>query len=339
MVQKTSISVIIPTYNRANLLSRAISSALIQLEEYDELIVIDDGSNDGTKALVSRYGDRIRYIKTENRGAGAARNWGIKEARKSLVAFLDSDDEWMPYKLQIQRAFMDANPDILFSFSNFAFRRRDGNEVRFSLKTWPGVQERWEEMFGDAKLVSSLFTLPKGVHDFKYYVGDIYLPLLTGCYVAANTLVVRRKEAGTALHFAEDTKTYEDWECAGRLAGAGRCAYLDCETAWQNTHFGPRLTDFGGFERSEARVVILERVWGGDKEFIRKHGNLYQTVLDAERLSKISGLIASGRTEEARNEIKLAPNCSLSRRLLSSLPGPIVKPIVGIFGKFKRKFM
>ena len=92
------ISVIIPTYNRAHLVSRAIESALSQLSSDDELIVIDDGSTDGTSAVVSRYEDRLRYVCTENRGPGAARNRGLAEARNPIVSFLDSDDEWLPNK-------------------------------------------------------------------------------------------------------------------------------------------------------------------------------------------------------------------------------------------------
>ena len=91
-----AISTIIPTYNRAQLITRAINSVLPQMEPEDELIVVDDGSTDNTREIVAKYGDRVKYIKTKNGGCGAARNRGVQEATGPLVAFLDSDDEWMP---------------------------------------------------------------------------------------------------------------------------------------------------------------------------------------------------------------------------------------------------
>ncbi len=96
-----SVSVVIPTYNRAHTLGRAIGSVLCQVFQDFEIIVVDDGSTDGTRAIVNGFGDRrIRYAHHErNRGAAAARNTGIKLARGEFLAFLDSDDEWLPHKL------------------------------------------------------------------------------------------------------------------------------------------------------------------------------------------------------------------------------------------------
>lgn len=98
------ISVVIPTYNRADLLPKAIQSALDQTVRDLELIIVDDGSTDRTGELVRGYNDpRIRYMKHEqNRGLNPARNTGVRNARGEFVAFLDSDDEWMPDKLAEQ---------------------------------------------------------------------------------------------------------------------------------------------------------------------------------------------------------------------------------------------
>jgi glycosyltransferase involved in cell wall biosynthesis len=95
-------SVIIPTYNRAAVLPRAIESALTQTLPTCEVIVVDDGSTDATPAVVTRYGRRIRCIRQENAGAAAARNCGIEAAAGDWLAFLDSDDEWLPEKLARQ---------------------------------------------------------------------------------------------------------------------------------------------------------------------------------------------------------------------------------------------
>ncbi|MDX1389152.1 MAG: glycosyltransferase family 2 protein, partial [Acidobacteriota bacterium] len=103
-----AVSVVIPTYNRRDRVVRAVDSALAQCGAGDEIIVVDDGSTDRTREALERYGHRVRYIDTPNRGAGRARNIGIAEAKNPLVAFLDSDDTWMPGKLLLHRGLMGA---------------------------------------------------------------------------------------------------------------------------------------------------------------------------------------------------------------------------------------
>ncbi|MBA7548094.1 Undecaprenyl-phosphate 4-deoxy-4-formamido-L-arabinose transferase [subsurface metagenome] len=109
MNKKPTVSVIIPTYNRAHLIGRAINSVLNQTYQDFEIIVIDDGSTDKTKEVVKNFqkqDKRIRYIWYEkNKGGSAARNIGIRDAKCEYIAFLDSDDEWMPKKIEKQVNF------------------------------------------------------------------------------------------------------------------------------------------------------------------------------------------------------------------------------------------
>ena len=105
------VSVVIPTYNRREYVQEAIDSVLAQSYTDYELIVVDDGSNDSTgEALHSRYGDRLAYEWRPNAGVSAARNRGLELARGEFIAFLDSDDVWLPQKLQQQVAFLDESP-------------------------------------------------------------------------------------------------------------------------------------------------------------------------------------------------------------------------------------
>lgn len=101
-----SLSVIIPTYNRERVLARALDSVLAQTFESYEVLVVDDESKDGTSGMVAEYAgrdSRIRYLRQpQNGGVSAARNRGIREARAEFIAFLDSDDEWLPTKLEQQ---------------------------------------------------------------------------------------------------------------------------------------------------------------------------------------------------------------------------------------------
>lgn len=118
------VSVIIPTYNRISTVTRAIDSVLAQTYPYFEIIVVDDGSTDNTiEILNERYGDRIRLIRQSNMGQSAARNAGVTAARYDLVAFLDSDDYWLPGKLEAQVPLMK-DKTVVLSFTNW-WRGRD----------------------------------------------------------------------------------------------------------------------------------------------------------------------------------------------------------------------
>ena len=100
------ISVVIPTYNYGHFVTEAVDSVLAQTYRHYEVVVVDDGSTDDTRARLAPYGDRIRYIHQENQGLSAARNTGIRAARGGVIGLLDSDDKWHPRKLETQAAFL-----------------------------------------------------------------------------------------------------------------------------------------------------------------------------------------------------------------------------------------
>lgn len=108
------ISIIIPTFDRTETLPRAINSVLAQTHTDFELWIVDDGSTDDTKSMVLNYqhDPRVFYVRTENRGVSAARNVGIEKSSGDWIALLDSDDEWLPHKLEAQVKFINEHPDI-----------------------------------------------------------------------------------------------------------------------------------------------------------------------------------------------------------------------------------
>lgn len=108
---RLTVSVIIPAYNRAALLCRALDSVLSQSLPATEIIVIDDGSTDHTATLIKTHYPQVRYFYQDNQGVSAARNLGIRHARTDWLALLDSDDEWLPDKLEKQLAALNAGPD------------------------------------------------------------------------------------------------------------------------------------------------------------------------------------------------------------------------------------
>ncbi len=115
------VSVIIPTYNRADFLPGAVKSVLAQTHRNFELLIIDDGSTDSTKETVKKFQDkdgRIKYFYQENRGISSARNFGIRKSSGDYFAFLDSDDEWFPEKTEKQLALFSGNPGLGFAGCN-----------------------------------------------------------------------------------------------------------------------------------------------------------------------------------------------------------------------------
>ncbi|GIX46766.1 MAG: glycosyl transferase [Candidatus Tectimicrobiota bacterium] len=112
------VSVVIPTYNRAAMLREAIASVLAQTYRHWELIVVDDGSQDDTPAVVQAFGSQLTYLRQAHAGVSAARNRGAAAARGELLAFLDSDDLWLPQKLAAQVALLQRRPQVAACYTD-----------------------------------------------------------------------------------------------------------------------------------------------------------------------------------------------------------------------------
>ena len=118
------VSVIIPTYNRAQVVGEAIDSVLSQTYNDLELIVVDDGSQDETRSVVSSYNSQVTYLHQEHQGVSAARNRGIELARGKYLSFLDSDDLWLKEKLYLQMEGMKSDPETLISYTEEIWIRK-----------------------------------------------------------------------------------------------------------------------------------------------------------------------------------------------------------------------
>ncbi|MFZ5766339.1 MAG: glycosyltransferase family 2 protein [Thermodesulfobacteriota bacterium] len=180
------ISVIIPTYNRADFLSQAIDSVLGQSLPAAELIVVDDGSSDDTAFLLAGYGDRLRVIRQENRGPAAARNSGIRAVSAPFLAFLDSDDRFAPDKLAIQHAAMLARPELLISHTDEIWYRRGVLLNQKKKHNRPG--------------------------------GFIFAQCLALCVVGMSTVMVRREFFEVVGLFDEELPCCEDYDLWLRAA-------------------------------------------------------------------------------------------------------------------------
>ena len=324
---RLTVSTVIPTYNRSHLVARAIRSALTESEVGDEIIVVDDGSSDDTEAVVQAFGPRVRYVHIPHSGAGAARNTGVRAASGDLIAFLDSDDAWVPGKLACQRAIMQQFPEVLFVFSDFGGVTWSGERLHNRISSWRTDPRSWQEILGPPTPAEKLPALPGGSPHFDLFIGRLYEDFLRDWCVYTCTVVVRREQAGDSLRFAEDVPTYEDVECFARLAQHGRAAYMDCETAWQYAHTGTRLTDADTIVCVDTAITIIERVWGADASFLADGNNCLElrAVVDSHRCRKVRFLLGRGDRERARRELATCARRPWSLLLLTYAPAGMLR--------------
>ena len=193
------VSIIIPTYNREKTICDAVRSALAQTYPMTEVIVVDDGSNDGTAEALAEYASRIKFVRQANAGPSAARNRGVAESRGEIIAFLDSDDTWLPDKIRKQVELMkEGGPDMNCCVCNAEIRGMDGEPAGTS--------------FGLAGLSPAVargrWTNPAEV--------------LSGGFLLFNQVVAVRRSAFEAVGgFRPELRLLEDYELALRLAASG----------------------------------------------------------------------------------------------------------------------
>jgi len=201
MNKNPTVSVIIPTYNRAHLVGRAIQSVLNQTYKDFELIIIDDGSTDNTENIIKEFqkkDKRTKYIKhNKNKGGSAARNTGIKAAKGEYIAFQDSDCEWLPEKLGKQiKIFKRASPEI-------------------------GV------VYTGSKVIKNNKKFYAPSSKIKKKEGNIYKALLEGNFISTGTAVVVTEYLKKVGMFDERLPRFQDWELWIRLSKYYRFKFIN----------------------------------------------------------------------------------------------------------------
>lgn len=166
------VSIIIPTYNRKEYIQQAIDSVIVQTYPHYEIIVIDDGSTDGTgEALVARYDDRITYYRQENQGESVARNWGINVARGKYVGFLDDDDIYLPRMLEVTIEILEQHPDIGFVSVQYYVTNEAGDILYTPLlsNSCDGYITAEEFLLGDSTVPSNSILRRKVIDQAGYF--------------------------------------------------------------------------------------------------------------------------------------------------------------------------
>jgi len=263
---KPTVSIVIPTYNRAETVQRAIESVLRQTWRDFELLIVDDCSTDSTIGEVQRIDDtRIRIVSTEkNMGPSGARNVGICESNGKWIAFQDSDDEWLPEKLDLQmKRLQDIGANHVAAYCGMiAVGHPNAEELRSTRSS------RTRTLY-----------LP---HASKPKVeGHILKALLTASLVSTQTLVCRRDVLSTIGGFDEGLPALVDWECMLRLAQHGTFAFVDSPLVIQ--YLTNNSVTRERWRRVKARHQIVEKHYDLMKDEKGVLGQHYQSIAGDER--------------------------------------------------------
>jgi len=237
------VSVIIPTYNRAGYILHALDSVFAQTYKNYEIIVVDDGSNDETETVLKSYMNRLRYVYQTNAGPAAARNHGVKFAHGDWIAFLDTDDIWLPAKLEKQLSeCLRLNADFCFhdlTVKDYVTEKH--------IESWNIHVNEW----------SGLPILETGV------IPDLYRRLLfksAGHLFLTPTFIAKREVFFSVRGFKEDLRTSEDIELYLNLAPRYKAAYIATVLGVCVIHSGPeRITNKEKiyFDRMKAITISL----------------------------------------------------------------------------------
>jgi glycosyltransferase involved in cell wall biosynthesis len=224
------VSVIIPTYNRSNLITEAVESVLQQSFADFEVLVIDDGSTDNTRSVITQISDnRVKYFYKENGGAASARNSGIGRAEGEYIAFLDSDDLWPKEYLAVMTSRLDNTPDYGVAYCPITKARADGNVVKAY----------------------------RSKHCRSGWVGQFYF---RRGFVTCQGSVIRRQILD-GLYFDENLENYEDMDFILRLSLQTRFLYVPDTNAVRRIQKNSLTRRDGVHRIHHNQVRLLERFY------------------------------------------------------------------------------
>jgi len=236
------VSVLIPTFNRARLVGSAIESALAQDYQAIEVLVIDDGSSDGTFSMMTdvyKGNPKVRILAKANGGVSSARNMGLREARGEFIAFLDADDSWLPGKLALQLECLRRFPEAGMVWTDMAAVDGEGHTLHerylrkmySAYKYYPTTRDLFAKGLREARI---------GAVDA--FCGDIFSPMVLGNLVHTSTVLLRRDRAQKVGHFNEAFRTGEDYPFHLRTCLEGPVAYADAVTIRYTAGLSDALT-------------------------------------------------------------------------------------------------
>ncbi len=274
--QQVEVSVIIPAYNRGWIIKEAIDSVLSQTFDGYELIIVDDGSNDNTAEILDSYGSKIRLIRQTNQGVSAARNRGIMASSGQLIALLDSDDLWLPEKLDRQMSFFRNNPDAMIC----------------------QTQEIW---IRNGKRVN-----PCKHH--KKLSGMIFEPSLNLCLVSPSAVMFKRELLGMVGFFDESLPACEDYDLWLRISPSYPVYLIDEPLIIKRGGHSDQLSRNPMLDRY--RIKAIKKLLN-QNTLTNEQRKAAVAKFKEKCLIYATGCTKRGRHQEADEYIRLAGECEI----------------------------
>jgi glycosyltransferase involved in cell wall biosynthesis len=354
MSDKALVSIVVPTFNRAYCIENTIKSALSQTYDHFELIVIDDGSTDGTRELIlSKYGadPRVRYVFQPNGGVSSARNHGIRLARGEFIALLDSDDIWEQWKLELQVAVMNHLPYVGMVWTDMAAIDPNGKSRSHAyLRTMYGAY-RWfpapENLFKNALGIASVAPqFASRFPDQLIYFDDIFSPMLMGNLVHTSTVLLRRNRLERVGRFREDFRyAGEDYDFHLRTCREGVVAFINISSILYQCGRGDQLTEKYGLHLAINFFNTVQPFLNTDRDRITLPQEMIDDMLAGAHRWLGEELLDAGKNYGAfrhfMTSIYLRPFQlrTLSFATLSLLPSPLGELFRRFYRDLKRRIL
>lgn len=275
-LESPTVSVIIPTYNRSQLVTEAVDSVLSQSYTDFELLVVDDGSTDDSTTRLAQYGDRLCLYHQENRGASAARNTGFRHAQGRYISFLDSDDLWLKNKLQAQMDLVGRDPGVKVCYTEEIWIRQ-------------GVRVN-----------------PKKKH--RKYSGWILDKMLPLCIVSLSSVLIAREVFDRVGLFDESLPACEDYDLWLRIGPYYQIALLDQPLIIKRGGHSDQLSrKYWGLDRYRIKAILRLLAQKDLNEHIRKRAI---TTLQEKCRIVAAGFQKRGKRELAQQFLEIASHYS-----------------------------
>ena len=286
-----TVTVVIPLYNKVREVERAVRSVLRQTERDFTLIVVDDGSTDGSVEKVLAIPDgRITVLRQENRGVSSARNRGIAQAQTEFVAFLDADDEWLPDFLSETLALARSHPKALICATAYAMMTPEGDLVRPRLVGIPDNPE--------GGILRDFFA--------SAYHGD--------CPLCASNVLVRKEAFVRVGGFPEGEKIGEDWDMWARIALEGQIAYVPRISAVYHLEATNRAMDRLRHTGADTCLVRTLRAALREKRFAYTTEKSLKAFLSEQLVQLARAALVRGDGRRARELLSEAQGYGVIRR-------------------------
>jgi glycosyltransferase involved in cell wall biosynthesis len=259
-----TVNVIIHTFNNEKFIAETVESVLSQTYNDYEIIVVDDGSEDGTRDALLPYMQKIRYHYKENGGIASAKNAGVRLSDTAFIAFLDHDDLWVPDKLKIQMEHFNSNPQLGLVYAKYTSFRND-EELR---------------------------TKPE-----KGYSGWIFKKLLSKSVIQTSTVVVRRECLNAVGPYDESFKLADEYDMFLRVAKRFQCGFVDKALTRYRVHDRNASRNDLLFDKENLRV--FKKVYNGYTDLDEKEKKILRKRIAMYSIKVAGGLYNQGQLEES----------------------------------------